>query len=533
MSTKEKKAITGLLILVVLIIVYVGVGMYFLTHFFPKTTLDGRKVGGYSIEKLKQEMTDEVHTYVLTISEREGGSEQITGSSIQMEPGWDGTLEQLMAKQSAFAWPVQLLFKHELTGKTLVEYDEDKLQEQLQALACMDTKNQKKPKNAGFSAYDPQNGFTVKPSVPGTKIDKEKMTEGVKSAISAMNPELSLEQAGIYVEPKIKDDDEDLARAVQKLNAYAKCVITYQIGDDTRTLDASEFGKWFKLDKKRKLVFRQDKVEEYVASLASTYNTCYDNKKLKTSYGPEVTISNSHYGWKVDEEAEKKQIIKEIKAGEPVTRDLNYSMKANSHGRNDYGDSYVEINLTAQHLFLYKDGKLVVDSDLVSGNVARKNASPTGAFGIFWMKRNAVLRGDNYATPVSYWMPFAGNVGMHDANWRSRFGGTIYKTGGSHGCINLPVSVAKTIFETVENNYPVLVYELEGTEAGMSTDVRKAESVSALIDAIGKVTADSGAAIRKAESAYERLTPNEKVSVKNYKTLEKAVKKFQKLSAAQ
>mgnify|MGYP001061323483 CR=1 FL=1 len=85
-------------------------------------------------------------------------------------------------------------------------------------------------------------------------------------------------------------------------------------------------------------------------------------------------------------------------------------MTANSHGKNDYGDSYVEINLTAQHMFLYKDGKLVIDSDFVSGNVSKNNATPTGAYGVTYTEKNATLRGENYETPVTYWMPFAGNV---------------------------------------------------------------------------------------------------------------------------
>lgn len=533
MNTKEKRIVTGLVIFGLLFVVYMGVGFYFLSHFFPRTTLDGKKIGGLTIEKLKQEMTDEIHSYVLNIEEREGKSEQISGAAIAMEPKWDGTLEQLMVKQPAFAWPIQLLFKHDLAGKTLVEYDENKLAEQLKSLDCMDSRNQVKPKNASFSKYDQKNGFTVKPSVPGTKIDKEKMSDAVTAAIDEVSPQLSLEEAGVYVSPKVLDDDERLAKAVEKLNKYAECVITFQIGDETKQLDASEFGKWFKLNKKLKPVFRQDKVEKYVRSLADTYNTCYSPKMLKTSYGTEVTISDSHYGWKIDEEVEKKQIMKEIKAGKPVTRELNYAMTANSHGKHDYGDSYVEINLTAQHLFLYKDGNLVLDTDFVSGNVARNNASPTGAYGIFWMKRNAVLRGDNYATPVSYWMPFAGNVGMHDATWRGRFGGSIYKTGGSHGCINLPISAAKTIFETVENNYPVLVYELPGTEAQRATDVRKAEAVTGLIDAIGQVTDQSGTAISKARHDYEQLTPTEKLSVKNIEKLNKAEKKLQRLLGKQ
>lgn len=529
MNTKEKKRIIIPMILGLLLLVYLGLGFYFQNHFFPRTRLDGRSIGGYTSGKLKEEMTQEIHSYTLTLAEREGKREEIRGADIALEPKWEGTIEQLLLQQPAFGWPLQLFFRHDLTGKTLVEYDESKLTEKLMELDCMDEKKQVKPKSASFSKYDPKVGFTVKPCVPGTKIDEEKMSGAVKAAVSEMAPELSLEGAEVYVAPKVLDDDERLAEAIQRLNQYAKSVITFRVGEDTRVLDATEFGEWFKLNKKLKPVIRQDKVEEYVHFLAACYNTCYSEKRLMTSYGTEVTIADSHYGWKVDEEAEKKQLIADIKAGKAVTRDLNYTMTANSHGKNDYGDSYVEINLTAQHLFLYKDGELVIDSDFVSGNVARNNASPTGAYGIFWMKRDAILRGDNYATPVSYWMPFAGNVGMHDATWRSRFGGTIYKYNGSHGCINLPVSVAKIIFETVENNYPVLVYELPGTESSTGTDPAKAKAASDLIDAIGKVTKESGPAIEKARIAYDKLSATEKISVKNANQLAKAQKRYKKL----
>lgn len=530
MHTKEKKKIMILGLFGLIIVLYIGFGIYFTRHFFPRTTLEGRKVGGYTAERLKQKMTEEIHSYALQIKEREDKTEQIPGTAISLEPEWNGTIEQLIKEQAAFAWPVQIFLKHQQTGKTMVSYDETSLKEQLMALECMDEKKQKKPVNATFSAYDATKGFQLKPAVMGTKIDADKMLAAVTEAVEGLAESLSIEEAGAYINPKVLDDNEQLQAAIDTLNQYAKASITYQIGEHTHVLDAAEFGKWFKLNKKLQPVFNQELVEDYVDSLSKTYNTCYAAKKLKTSYGKEVTISNSHYGWKVDKDAEKSQIIADIKAGKPVTRDLHYSMTANSHGTNDYGDSYVEINLTAQHLFLYKDGKLVIETDFVSGNVARHNASPTGAFGIFGMRKNAVLRGDGYATPVSYWMPFAGNVGMHDATWRKRFGGTIYKTGGSHGCINLPLSAAKTIFEAVENNYPVLVYELPGTERPSEPTVDRAAEVQKLIDAIGTVTKDSGAAISKAEAAYGKLSGADKKRVKNYDLLVQARQAFDEIS---
>ena len=158
-------------------------------------------------------------------------------------------------------------------------------------------------------------------------------------------------------------------------------------------------------------------------------------------------------------------------------------MTANSHGKNDYGDSYVEINLTAQHMFLYKDGKLVIDSDFVSGNVSKNNATPTGAYGVTYTEKNATLRGENYETPVTYWMPFNGDIGMHDLTSRKAFGGDIYKTRGSHGCINLPYAAAKKIYETIDKGYCVLVYNLPGTES----DSVKQKEAAAVVNTINSI----------------------------------------------
>lgn len=118
----------------------------------------------------------------------------------------------------------------------------------------------------------------------------------------------------------------------------------------------------------------------------------------------------------------------------------------------------MEIDLSAQHLYFIKDGTVIMESPLVSGNMSRGWGTPGGVFGLTYKTRNAVLRGADYATPVSYWMPFNGNIGMHDAGWRGSFGGTIYQTSGSHGCVNLPPNKAKEIYGYVEKNMPVVCY---------------------------------------------------------------------------
>ena len=115
------------------------------------------------------------------------------------------------------------------------------------------------------------------------------------------------------------------------------------------------------------------------------------------------------------------------KRREQQTREPEYSQKAASRGANDYGSTYVEINLTAQHLYFYKNGELLVETDFVSGNESRGWATPGGAYPLTYKQRNATLRGEGYATPVSYWMPFNGGIGLHDASWRGSFGGAIIR----------------------------------------------------------------------------------------------------------
>ena len=217
-----------------------------------------------------------------------------------------------------------------------------------------------------------------------------------------------------------------------------------------------------------------------------------------------------------------------------MEREPVYLTTANSHGEHDYGDSYVEINLTNQHLFLYKDGKLVVESDFVSGNLSKGHDTPTGAFGLTYKTMNAVLRGPDYETPVTYWMPFNGDVGMHDATWRNKFGGSIYKTSGSHGCINLPASAAKKIYETIDKGYAVLVYRMPGDNPTVVQQPQAdVPSVINAISIIGPVTLESETAIVNARNMYNSLSDADKAQVTNYDTLTAAEAALAVLKAQQ
>ena len=516
---KKKLLIILAIVFAVIVVIYIGMSVFFMSHFYFRTTLNGNSVSGYSANKIHDNWKEDINNYSLKIVESDGTESELLGADIDLTLQWDDTIANMISKQNGFEWPIKLFKPDNLTSEAIVTFDEDKLDTVIDGFSFMDESKQKMPVDATVSEYDEENGFTLVESVPGTAINEPILKKAVETALYGLADTYQITEGNGYLAPKVTNDNEKLLSAIETMNKYIDSVIEYEVGSETETLDVSTFADWISINDKQKIEIDEEKVAEFIDEMEAKYNTFGKTKSLATSYGTTINVGNCHYGWQIDPELEAEAIVNDIKGGEKVTRDFNYKYTAASHSGNDYGNSYVEINLTAQHLFLYKDGNLVIESDFVSGNVSNGNATPTGVFGVTYTEKDATLRGDNYATPVSFWMPFNGNVGMHDATWRSSFGGSTYKRSGSHGCINLPYSAAQTIFNTVSAGYPVFVYELAGTETQKGIDQDAAAAVDAAIAAIGEVTEASGAAIAGARAAYDALSDSQKGYVAKYQQL--------------
>ena len=120
--------------------------------------------------------------------------------------------------------------------------------------------------------------------------------------------------------------------------------------------------------------------------------------------------------------------------------------------------NYIDINITTQTLTLYQNGAGVYATPVVTGNVSRGHRTPEGLFAVQYKQLNRTLKGEDYESFVHYWMRIVNNVGIHDASWRSSFGGQIYKTSGSHGCINVPPSLMPALYAAVPEGTPVWVH---------------------------------------------------------------------------
>lgn len=238
----------------------------------------------------------------------------------------------------------------------------------------------------------------------------------------------------------------------------AGVTVTYQFGDQSEVLDNDRILSWLKEQEDGSVAIDEQQAKAFVKELAEKYDTAYTHRTFHTTAGRDIQITQGDYGWRIDQEAETKHLLELLAAKQSAVCEPIYAQTATVHAQNDWGTTYVEVSLTDQYLWLYKDGKCILESYFVSGNPNRGHATPKGIYGLTYKTRDAMLSGQGYDSKVKYWMPFNRNVGLHDAPWRKTFGGQIYKSNGSHGCINLPPANAAKIYENVDKNTPVIVY---------------------------------------------------------------------------
>jgi hypothetical protein len=465
-----------LTIFALFIVIYIGFSIYFKDRFLFGTYINNVDYSKKTVSEVEQAITNRINTYVLTIEERGENKEYIASNDIDMKAVLNMNLDEVKEKQNPFLWIAGLLKKNNYNVGVTASYDEKLLEKVFNSLECFNSENVEKPVDAHISDYTEDNGYQIVAETFGNEVDKDKFYDLVKDAIAKQETRISIEDTDSYVKPKITSDSKKLEQVLNTLNKYINTTITYEFGEVKEVVDATDISGWLEVNEDFEVVFNQDSVRQYVDYIGYTYNTFGKKRDFKTSYGKNIKVVGGDYGWWLNRSAEVDELITAVKQGGDIKKEPNYYQKAGAYGENDIGNTYVELNLKEQHLFYYKDGKLIVESDFVSGNLARGFGTPVGTYSITYKERNATLVGEDYSTPVQYWMPFNNNIGLHDASWRSRFGGELYLTQGSHGCINLPPAVAKKIYENIEKGTAVVCYELELDKAKDDSDDKEKNS---------------------------------------------------------
>ena len=350
-----------------------------------------------------------------------------------------------------------------------IEEDEEQEKQALD-LSNFGTEERKSSTDASIQYNEEKKEFILVKQVQGTEIDPDKLETTVDTNLNAAFDTALLGDTitiplnkHVYISPAVTAT-EDMENKVTSLNSqlkkYRSTTVTYTFGSETVVLNADTISSWLKAEGET-LTLDEDAIKTYISDLANKYNTIYVPRTFHTSAGTDVTIEGNEYGYRIDQDGEYAQLVEDLKSGTAVTRDPVYSKTGyQRNGTDDLAGSYIEVSLDAQHLWLYKDGNLVTETDIVSGKPVKGRETYRGAWPIAYKASpfNLTSAEYGYDVKVNYWMPFVYGQGLHDASWQSSFGGNRYKTNGSHGCINLPKDQAALIYETIDAGYPIVIY---------------------------------------------------------------------------
>ena len=493
---------------------YIAAGVHFSDHFYPSTKFFGIKASGLTVEEVKRQVEKKVEGYQLQIKGRSSGGsnsgagDRITADEVGMKYRDNGMIDRAMRQQYPAVWPAALLktilAPNEETLGT--EYDSSLADSVIRNLTVFDSSRVIEPRNAELKYT--ADGAVITKEVMGTRLDYDKTKTAIIHTLNDGSTSIDLEKEGLYQNPEVYADDDALNEKANALNLVLGANVTLEMGDQSVQINPEMTAETFlSLDMDGNYYVDDSKVSSYIVKLADKTDTVGRKRTFHTSLGTTVELEGGDYGWTLDADSTAQELEEALKEKKKGTLEPVYFTTGLCRDKNDIGNTYVEIDLTNQHMWFYKNGSLIVDTPVVTGNPQKNNETPSG--GVWSLKgkyRNATLKGEGYATPVDYWLPFNGGVGIHDLQKRYYFGGSVYNGAGSHGCINTPLAAVKLIYNGIGDGTPVVVYKDDSQEAvSQNTGMQDIRTITSYIEAqYGTVSDDAegeGGTSRSTQSA--------------------------------
>lgn len=449
------------------VLVYLGIAFYFGSHYLFHTEINGHDVSGKTVQQAERLLKDDVARFELELEEINGNRESIAGADIGLKYENSDDLEKILKEQESFLWPGAFFRDHVDVAKIEVSYDADKLAEKIDSLQAVT--GEQTPAVSAYPKFDGER-YVIEPEQYGTAVQRDVMEERIASAFEDLQASLDLEAEKCYAEPPYTAVSAEVQAACDQMNQYCKAKIIYPMTEEV-VVDASVISGWLAVDDKMQVTINEDAVRQWLQEFGDKYDTVGTTRNFTTPAGREAAVNGGTYGWSINEIAEYDVIVDAIKNGKMLEREPEYYIggTAATHAMPDWGDTYVDVDLSAQHMWYVVDGSIALETDVVTGQPIPERITPEGTYSILEKGRNQVLTGaidpatgkPSYRTPVSYWMRVTwSGIGFHDATWQSAFGGSLNQTPGigSHGCINMPLDQAAALYDMLEVGTPVVIH---------------------------------------------------------------------------
>lgn len=444
--------------------------------FLANTTINKVDVSKLTPEEAVAKLTGQIDfNDQISITKRDGSKVNIDLKDLDLTNNIGDAVDQAFKKQDHTMWFRSLL------NDTSYEFDPDSSfnDTKLNAIIkrnVIESQSVIESKNAYIEQTD--DGFTVVKEVVGNSIDKNKLGDiydYISSELSKGNYDISIADLDVYEKPTIVA--EDLQEQVDSLNEIATIELKIDFVYEQATLKGTRFMDWLDFNEDGTYTVDHDEVVKYVAELAEKYNTYATPRKFKSTNHGTVTVDpeESLYGWWIDDDKMAELVEDMILEGKSTTEDaifytdpsgaLTYEGNRDCWtAEDDIGDTYLELDLSAQHMYYYEKGKKKWECDVVTGLPTATRNTPEGVYKVWSKQSPARLKdsnadGSSWDTMVDYWNNISTcGIGIHSAPWQPYFGGELYKWNGSHGCVNVSTEDAKWVYDNVPYNTPVVAF---------------------------------------------------------------------------
>lgn len=446
----------------VLLVLYLLLTAYYQNRFGFGVWINGEYCTGKSVAEVNSLLLKNAALPKIQITEPDGSIECISLENAECQMDYTAHLQEFLNEQSSFGWIFGLGSVKEKRLTPSITFDRKCLEDEISALALI---------KRGMNASPPEvkiqktaAGYVLKQNLEPVP-DVEKITGMLLSRIEEGQADIVISE-DCYMEQSLTDEMQKTLALWDKINTLQNCGIIYDMGDTQVPIDAAVVADWIAVDEDGQILTDEDGnpmlsencFKEFVNRLAEEYDTYNVPREFRATRGDIITIEKGTYGNKLNRDAETAYLEEAFKAGVEEVHTPVYEKEALYKGKDDIGDTYIEVDMTEQTMYYYVKGELFLETPVVTGNVSAGHRTPSRICSVYLKQTDRILRGPGYESPVDYWMPVYGSIGIHDASWRNKFGGEIYKTNGSHGCINTPYEAMRTLYENVEVGTPVIMF---------------------------------------------------------------------------
>ena len=458
-------AIIFCIILVSLMGTYIGLAIYYHNAFAYGTWINNVYCTGRSIQEVNEDLVRNFAYEGITVYDKDGNSYEITTDQINYQYDFVKALEIYRKQQNPWMWVDSLSHGDSAELAPVVSYDKQALLELLDKMPFLSGENTLTDEERTVSIVRTSQGYELfNNRTDVLLVDEAKAA--ITDAIEQLETEIYLADEGCYQDLPLTEQMQDTLELWEKIRAIQQCNIVYKLGNEQVTVDASVVCDWLEIaedgsfvtDDEGNLMIRENAVEDFIDALADKYDTVGISRQFRATRGELITVEGGIYGNKIDRDTEVEYLTDAILNKKQEIHEPAYTQKAWAQGKNDIGTTYIEVDMGEQMMYYYVNGVQKIATPIVTGNTSRKMGTPSGVNYVYLKQTDRILKGEGYASHVDFWMPVKGNIGIHDASWRSKYGGTIYQTNGSHGCINTPRDAMVQLYESAELGTPVVMF---------------------------------------------------------------------------